>query len=284
MKSSIQQIILILIILALTACAELAKHAETVKPTASLTASRLTKINFEQADLEFDLAIENQNPVAINLAGLEYDLKIENHSLVSGVTAKGLEIKPVSTSTVQIPVSLIFDDLRKLPGELWQQDYFAYQLDTKFVVDVPVLGNIAIPVSRAGELPVPKLPDISIKSIRLKNLNLMAAEVIAQVEIENPNAFDLAFSDFEYSLNVNQQPWGQGSITASNSIPKKASGTIEIPVKLDMASMGRTAYQMLSSEQPLEYRLTGGITLDTGIEMLREYRMPLDIQGKASLN
>jgi LEA14-like dessication related protein len=284
MKQSFQQTLLFLFIFLLTGCAELTKHAETVKPTAKLTDTRLVNINFDQADLVFDLVVENQNPIAINLAGLNYDFKIENQSLVSGVTAQGLEIKPVSTSTVQLPVTLNFDDLKKLPGELWQQDRFAYQLDTKFVVDVPLLGNISIPVSKAGELPVPKLPEIRIRNVQLKNLSLTAAEVVAQVEIKNPNAFDLGLSDFNYQLNVNQQSWGQGSINKSSSIPEKGKGTIEIPVKLNMTSMGRTAYQMLSNRQPLEYHLTGGMTLDTGIDMLRQFKMPLDVQGNASLN
>jgi len=283
MKKSFQQTLLLLFILLLTGCAELAKHAETVKPTAQLTDTRLVNINFEQADLVFDLAVENQNPIAVNLAGLNYDFKIEDQSLVSGVTAQGVEIKPVSTSTVQLPVTLKFDDLKKLPGELWQQDRFAYQLDTKFVVDVPLLGKIAIPVSKTGELPVPKLPEIRITNIQLKNLSLTAAEVIAQVEIDNPNAFDLGFSDFNYQLSVNQQSWGQGVVNKSSSIPAKSRGAVEIPVKLNLASMGRTAYQVLSNRQSLDYHLSGGIALDTGIEMLRNFKMPLDISGKASL-
>lgn len=284
MKRSLQRSLVLFFIFFLSSCAELAKHAETIKPTARLTGTHLANINFEQADLVFDLAVENQNPVAINLAGLNYDLKIENQSLISGVTAQGLEIKPVSTSTVQLPVTLKFDDLRKLPDELWQKDRFVYQLDTKIVVDLPIIGNYAIPLSRSGELPVPKMPVIKVKGVKIKNLSLAAAEVVAQVEIDNPNAFDLAFSDFDYQLDINQQNWGQGSISQRSSIPQKAKGTIEIPVKLNIMSMGQTAYQLLSSKQPLEYQLKGAMTLDTGIELLRNYRMPLDIKGKASLN
>lgn len=284
MKRSLQRSLVLFFIFFLSSCAELAKHAETIKPTARLTGTHLANINFEQADLVFDLAVENQNPVAINLAGLNYDLKIENQSLISGVTAQGLEIKPVSTSTVQLPVTLKFDDLRKLPDELWQKDRFVYQLDTKIVVDLPIIGNYAIPLSRSGELPVPKMPVVKVKGVKIKNLSLAAAEVVAQVEIDNPNAFDLAFSDFDYQLDINQQNWGQGSISQRSSIPQKAKGTIEIPVKLNIMSMGQTAYQLLSSKQPLEYQLKGAMTLDTGIELLRNYRMPLDIKGKASLN
>lgn len=284
MKQSTQRLLLLLCIFLLTACAELAKHADMVKPTAKLTDTKLANINFDQADLVFDLAIENQNPIAINLAGLNYNLKIENQSFVSGITGQGLEIKPISTSTVQLPVTLKFDDLRKLPGELWKKDRFAYQLDTEFVVDLPVIGPFAIPVSKTGELPVPKLPDIRIVNIKIKDLSFVAAELVAQVEIDNPNSFDLGFSDFSYQLNINQQSWGQGDISTSKNIPQKGKATIDIPLKLNMLSMGQTAYQMLSNRQPLEYQLTGGIVLDTGLEMLRNYTMPLDIKGTASLN
>jgi LEA14-like dessication related protein len=284
MKHPIQQSLILFFIFFLAGCADLTRYTETIKPTAKLTGTHLAAINFEQADLVFDLAIENQNPIAINLAGLNYDLKIENQSLVSGVAAQGVVIKPVSTSTVQLPVTLKFDDLRKLHGELGQQDRFAYQLDTEIIVDLPLIGNYAIPVSKNGELPVPKIPEIKITGVKINNLSLMAAELVAQVEIINPNDFDLAFSDFDYQLNINQQSWGQGSISEKNSVPKKGRGTIDIPVKLNMMSMGQTAYKMLSNKQPLEYQLKGDITLDTGIELLRNYNMPLDIKGKASLN
>jgi len=284
MKRPIQNSLILFFIFFLTGCAELAKHAETIKPTAKLTDTRLENINFEQADLVFDLAVENQNPIAINLAGLNYDLKIENQSLISGVTAQGLEIKPASTSTVQLPVTLKFDDLKKLPGELWQKDSFAYQLDTKIVVDLPIIGNYAIPVTKRGELPVPKLPEIRIKGVQIKNLSFTEAELVAQVEVDNPNAFDLGFSDFNYQLNMNQQKWGQGSISENNSVPKNSKGTIDIPVKLNLVSMGQTVYKTLLNKQPLEYQLKGGMTLDTGIDMLRNYKMPLDIKGEASLN
>lgn len=284
MKRPLQRSLILFSIFFLTSCAELSKHAETIKPTARLTDTRLANINFQQADLVFDLAVDNRNPVAIKLAGLNYDLKIENHSLISGVTAKGLEIKPASTSTVQLPVTLKFDDLRKLPGELWQKDRFAYQLDTKIVVDLPIIGNYAIPLSKSGELPVPKLPDIKVKDVKVNKLSFMAAELVAQVEIDNPNAFDLGFSDFNYQLNINQQEWGRGNINTSSAIPQKGKGTIDIPVKLNISSMGKTVYQLLSKRQPLEYQLKGAVTLDTGIELLQNYKMPLDIKGRASLN
>ena len=284
MKNPVRHLLWLLAVCLLTACAELSRHAETIKPTARLIDTRLTNISFEQADLVFDLAVQNQNPFAINLAGLEYDLKIENRSLISGITAQGLKIGPAATSNVQLPVTLKFADLKKLPGEIWQQDKFSYQLDSRLIVDLPVIGNYAIPVAKQGELPVPRLPRVSLNDVTVRNLNISSAELVARVEIENPNAFDLVLTDFDYRLKINRQEWGQGSIQDNIRVPEKGRSTIDIPVKLDMLSMGRTVYQALADRQVLEYQLNGEATLDTGLELLRNFRMPLDVEGKASLN
>ena len=267
----------------LIGCAELAKHADTIKPTAKLTGTRLANINFEQVDLVFDLAVENKNPVSLNLAGLEYDLKIENQSLVSGTTAQAVKLKASSTSPVQLPITLKFNDLKNLPGELWNKDKIAYQLISQFNVDLPVIGNYAIPVTYKGELPVPKIPDIKIKDVKVKNLSFTSADLIAQVEVNNPNDFDLGLSNLNYQLNVNQQNWGQGKINKSSSIPKKGKGIIEIPVKLNILSAGKSAYNALINKAPVEYQLTGNVTLDTGLELLKKQNVPLDIKGTTSI-
>ena len=283
MKHSIIKLLLLLFTITLISCAELAKHADTIKPTAKLTGTRLANINFEQVDLVFDLAVENKNPVSLNLAGLDYELKIENQSLVSGTTAQAIQLKASSTSPVQLPITLKFNDLKNLPGELWNKDKIAYQLISQFNVDLPVIGNYAIPVTHKGELPVPKIPDIKIKDVKVKNLSFTSADLIAQVEVSNPNDFDLGLSNLNYQLTVNQQNWGQGKIDQNSSIPKKGKGLVEIPVKLNMLSAGKSAYNALVNKAPMEYQLTGNVTVDTGLELLKKQNIPLDIKGTTSI-
>ena len=283
MKHSINKLLLVLFTITLIGCAELAKHADTIKPTAKVTGTRLANITFEQVDLVFDLAVENKNPITLDLAGLDYDLKIENQSLVSGVTAKAVKLQANSTSPVQLPVTLIFDDLKKLPGELWKKDKLAYDLQTKFNINLPVIGNYAIPVSKQGELPVPKTPGIKIKDVKIKNLSFTNAELVAQVEVSNPNDFDLGLSNLNYQLNVNQQNWGQGKINKSSNIPKKGKGIVEIPVKLNLLDAGKSAYNALVNKEPVKYQFTGNTELDTDIELLRNYNMPFDIKGTTSI-
>jgi LEA14-like dessication related protein len=283
MKHTINFFVYLSLAIFLSGCAELAKHAETIKPTARLTGAHLSNINFDKVDLVFDLEVENKNPVALDLAGLEYDFKIEDQSLVSGVTAKAIELGANTTSPVQLPVTLKFDDLKKLPGELWNRDKLAYDLQTVFNITLPVIGNYAVPVSKQGELPVPRIPDIKIKDVKIKKLNFTSADLVAQVEVNNPNDFNLALKSFDYQLDINQSKWGQGEIKGSSNIPGKGKGVIEIPLKLDLLSIGSAAAALLQKGSTLEYQLKGNATLDTGLELLKGYDLPVDIKGTTSL-
>lgn len=278
------KILFFALLLLIAGCANLDKHIETIKPTAELLGTRLININFEQVDLVFDVAVKNNNPFSLRLDGLDYDLKVAGQSLVSGIAGKGIKVRKSSTSKVALPVTLKFDDLRKLPGKLWESDQFAYQLDTNININLPVIGNYAIPFSKKGELPVPKLPQVKLKNLKVNNLSLTSADLVAQIEIDNPNAFNLGLSKFNYKLDINQQTWGEGVGSGSSSIPKKGKGTLNIPIKLNLLSMGKTAYQMINDNRQLDYQLLGGITLDTGLKFLRAYRLPLNLKGKAAFN
>jgi len=282
MNPILKKLFVFALLIVIAGCAELSKQAEDIKPTAKLTGVRLGNIDFEKVDLIFDLAVENKNPVALDLAGVDYDLKIAGQSLVSGVTAQAIKIAANSTSPVQLPVTLTFADLKKLPGELWNKDTFNYQLDTKFNLNLPIIGNYEIPVSKQGELPVPKVPQVAMKGVKIKNLSFTTAEVIAQVEVTNPNNFDLALSQLNYQLDINQQQWGQGNIAQTSTVAKKGKAVIEIPIKLDILSVGQSAYKALVNKSALNYQLKGNVVLDTSLELLKNYKLPLDIKGTTS--
>ena len=273
----------LIITLFISGCAELTRHADAIKPTAKLTGMNLNSIDFEKAELLLDFAVENKNPVTLDIAGLDYNLIIAEQSLISGVTAKGVKLKANSTSPVQVPVTLKFDDLKKLPGEIWGKDNFDYKLDTVINVMLPYIGNYAVPVTKTGQLPVPKLPKISIKGMNVKSLSFTTANVIAQIEIDNPNAFELALSNLDYQLNINQQEWGHGKIAEKRNIPKKGKTVIDIPLSLNLLSVGQTSYKMLLHKADMDYQLKGNVDVDTGVEMMKAVKLPLDVQGTTSL-
>jgi LEA14-like dessication related protein len=264
-------------------CATIEKQIDTIKPSAELLGTRLTNINFEGVDLVFDVAVTNRNPFSLRVAGLDYEIVIAENSLISGVMAQGLKLKKSSVSKVAVPVTLKFDDLKQLPGELWKGDEFEYHVFTDIHLNLPVIGKYTIPVSAKGELPVPKMPSVRLQKVRVVRLNLASADIVADIEIDNPNAFGLGLKNFNYKLDINQQTWGQGTGSIPNSIPQKSTGTIRIPLTLNLLTMGQSVYQLLNGDQRLNYQLSGAITIDTGLNFLRAYQMPLNISGTTDL-
>ena len=95
------------LILTASSCAQLDRHVKTAKPTAKLVGTQLVNIDFEKADLIFDLAVTNRNPFSIPLAGLDYDFKIGGNSLISGVANKGLKVKRSSTPWLQTNIGFL---------------------------------------------------------------------------------------------------------------------------------------------------------------------------------
>ena len=269
--------------LAIAGCANIDKQFETIKPTAQLLETRLTNINFEQVELAFDVAINNPNPFSLRVSGLDYEIIIADYALLSGVLAQGLKLKKASTSEVTLPITLKFDDLRKLPGKLWQDDYFSYRLASRIHLDLPLIGKYDMPLTKKGELPVPKIPSVNLTSVTVTSLNLASADIIAMLEINNPNAFQLGLKNFNYKLNINKQTWGEGISTVPRNIAEKSTGTVSIPMKLNLLTMGNSVYQLLNGDQRLNYQLSGNMTLDTGLNTFRAYRMPLNISGSTSL-
>lgn len=283
MRSIISTGLMTLFVLIATGCANIEKQIDTIKPSAELLGTRLANINFEQVDLVFDVAVTNRNPFSLRMAGLDYEIVIAEHSFISGVMAQGLTLKKSSVSKVAVPVTLKFDDFKQLPGELWKADQFEYHVFTDIHLDLPVIGKYSIPVSSKGELPVPKMPSVQMQEVRVINLNLASAEIVADIEIDNPNAFELNLTNLNYKLDINQQTWGQGTSSRLNSIPRKSTGTVRIPMKLNLLTMGQSVYQLLNGDQRLNYQLSGAVTIDTGLSLLRAYNMPLNISGTTSL-
>jgi LEA14-like dessication related protein len=283
MRSIISTGLITLLVLLATGCANIEKQIDTIKPSAELLGTRLTNINFDQVDLVVDVAVNNRNPFSLRMAGLDYELVIAEHSVISGVMAQGLKLSKSSVSKIAVPVTLKFDDLKQLPGELWKSDQFEYHMFTDIHLDLPVIGKYSIPVSTKGELPVPKIPSVRMQKVRVVSLNLASADIVADIEIDNPNAFDLGLRNFNYKLDINQQTWGQGTGSSPKSIPQKSTGTIQVPLTLNLLTMGQSVYQLLNGDQRMSYQLSGDITIDTGLNFLRDYKMPLNISGMTML-
>lgn len=68
-------------------------------------------------------------------------------------------LKAKDSTMVDVPVKVAHSVLVSLGRDVGKDWDIDYKLDLVFVIDLPVIGNIKIPVSQQGEIKLPTLSD-----------------------------------------------------------------------------------------------------------------------------
>jgi LEA14-like dessication related protein len=250
------------------------------KPEVEFLDARLDKISFDSIGLMFDLKVRNPNSVGLKLAGFSYEFLINGVSFVNGNQERNIDIEARGESPIQFPVSFGFLNLYETFQSLRDQDVSNYQINFGFSFNVPVLGVVTIPVSKSGDFPLLKIPKLSIESLRLRNLSLTGADLRLGVKLNNPNAFSMLLDKLHYDFEVNGLQWISGESIEASQVPEKGEGLIEIPIRLNLIELGRSVYQLLNSNNDLNYQFGGDININTSLPLLGKVNLPFDHSGK----
>ena len=274
------------IIVILSQCADLmkvVKKGSVENPDVRITKTKLAGLSFDQADLVFDIEIKNPNSIGLSLTGFDYDLWLNDNSFLKGDQKKQLEIKANDVTTIQLPLTLLYDNIFKTYESLKNEDKIKYSLKTGLSFNIPVLGSVRIPVSTSSDIPTVKLPTISLQSIKLKRITLTGAELDLAIGINNPNSWGIIVNTLDYNLNINQAKWAKGRSPENTNIRGKSKNTLHIPLTLNFLQIGMSLNREISSGRQLNYQLNGEAKLSSSLEMLGDFDLPFDLTGKIDI-
>ncbi len=269
----------------LSSCATLEQVSQTLegqKPTAKVEGLRLTSLDMNGVDLAFDVEVNNPNPVGISLAGLDYDLKLFGSRFVSGEQPMGMRLAANQSSQIALPVRMEFKQLLAAYQQLKSADKAGYDLAMGLGFEVPVLGKLRVPVSYRGEVPIPKMPELKVRSLDVQKLSMSGAQLMMQLEVDNPNAFSLFLTQLNYDLKLNGFDVGGGQITRPVDLKQKGEGVINLPVSLDFAQAGMGLYKALLGSG-ISYDLSGSMKASGSNPFFSGFSMPLNKKGTVGL-
>ncbi len=275
---------LLFVLIITLGCAALQDLASVKKPELSVSDVNITDFSLQDVELTFDVDVDNPNQIAINLASYDFDFLIDQNSFVQGNQPLSTEIKSVSTSTIQVPVRFTFSDLYNTFSGIRDKDETAYEFDAVIGVDLPVLGLREIPLKKSGTIPVVKTPKISASGLSVKNISFTKADLELELSIDNPNAFGVSLDDLNYTVDINGLKSISGSSNSAVDIQEKSTGSVKIPVSLNFLELGRTAYNLLTSDESLEYSLDGSTLLDTSLPFFKESEYDFNRTGSININ
>ena len=246
-KSLIGMAITILIFLG--GCATLQNLIE--EPTLEFQKLTMKDTSLFQSTLVFVYAVTNPNPIDLSLDQLQYQVKIGDKNLAKGNLKKAINIPGKGTANVEIPVEVRYMDFFNSIAELFQKDEVTYDLSGS----IGKFG-LQVPFRKKGTIPVPKLPQVSLNRIDIKDLSFTKASLVVVLELINENDFKVGMDGLDYKLTLGNNELVNGKTMSIAPIMANGKSVLELPVNLNFLQLGRAAYQLLLNSST-DYEVSG---------------------------
>ncbi|MCB5160698.1 LEA type 2 family protein [Marinomonas algarum] len=268
--------------LLLQGCSVLQETLDVRKPEASVVGVSIDSVSLDEITLLVDVEVVNGNSFPLTAAGFDLDLIVNESKLASIVQANTrLSIPAKGRNSVQFPVTLAFNEVLASVKGLNAKSEVGYGIEGDISINLPVIGDIKMPVDYTGILPIPKKPEINVKDFNVDSVGLSGMKLSADVTIVNPNAFDLSLKEVSYQIKAQGVAIGQGEI-AEMVFPKNEERRLTIPLSIGLSDIGSSLYKMLMSSDPIALDMSMAAELETGIQGWKT--TPLEFETQQVIN
>jgi LEA14-like dessication related protein len=111
-------------------------------------------------------------------------------------------------------------------------------------------------------------PEIELTGVKLGGLGLRGGTMVAQLEIKNPNGFDLETAAITYDLKVSdraadKETWvdfAKGTFEEKVTVGEGKTTMVEVPIEFTYASVG-SAIRSIMDRGTFNYQVQGTVTL-----------------------
>lgn len=260
-------------------------------------------INFDQVETDFVFQVNNRTPLGFQIDNFDYALAFEEIEWLSGADPDGLTLYASDSSEVSLPLTIVFQDIYDVAQATRGEDNIGFGLDGSFgirlsqetlilepseaeetgdtgdtaasdaEVDNASAGQtIQLPYDAGGDFPALRRPRFSFKKLKVGAIDWasLVAPVTLKLDVENDHASSLFLTNFDYNLSLGGQPVASGlvddlgEVFGATADSESAGATVlNIPINLDLASLGVTVYNAIVDGGTLNIGLDASTDVDT---------------------
>lgn len=248
-------------------------------PTAYVSAVHISSIDLTKASFVFDMLVKNPSRISFPIADMSYLVDSAERKLVSGTITDAGTIEAKSSSTIKIPVTLVFQDILSTFTDIKPGSVIPYRMKIEFMVDVPIFGKSTVPVEKTGEIPIPSIPIIILEKIEFKKFSLDECVTALHLKLESKNEFEMGLTALKFELWLSGEKIGSAELAKSAQVEKSGTISIEIPLTFRPSDFGLALWEMMG-KLGIDYKLKGSIGVDTTFGSMN---MPFSKEGSVSL-
>jgi hypothetical protein len=258
-----------------TGCEEI----EPFLPTVAFQALEPEEITFERAKVDFVFAVDNPNPVEVDLSSFSYALGLEDVPLLDGDNEDGFTLEASNASELRLPVDLtwqgVFETINATRGE----DFVDFGLKGHFGFDTPV-GEARLPYDEGGDFPALRTPKFRFKNLRATNLDIFTQTASLELDlgVDHEQAATMFFDSFDYGVTLGGRPLASGLVNTF-SVESQQEGGLTLPIQVNLLTAGATIVSAITGGGPIDIGLAAAMDVDTPFGIV-----PLAIDQTGNLN
>jgi LEA14-like dessication related protein len=246
------------------------------RPSANITAARLSDLSLDQVTLDFDVEIENPYSVALPLTDLTYSIASGGDAFLSGAAPIAGSVPARGSKTITMPARISFAEVLNIVAGVRPGAVVPYTADLDLSVDAPGVGVMNLPLKQKGELPVPAVPSVKLESVDWENLSLRSASALLKIRIENTNSFPIDLAGFDYGLSLAGADVIDAKLRNAASLAPGEGAVLEIPISVSPSDLGMSAFRMLTGDGA-GYTLGGSMDASTPFGPIT---LPFNVTGQ----
>jgi LEA14-like dessication related protein len=247
MRTQLRDQIAVAVLVLAAGCAGLQDLARSAfrEPKLTFRSASVQALDLEGATVGLLFDLQNPNSVGVELARAAWAVEVDGTRIGSGDMPGGLAIPANGTAPVTLPVRVRFADVPGIVSLLGSgKDALPYRVSGSIGVKTP-LGVLDLPLSHSDQVKLPRLPRFGVDGLSVRSVSFTSVALGVRLRVTNPNGFPMPPGALDTSVAVGGTSVARTDGARLQGIPAGASATIEIPVRVDLASAGRAASDLV---------------------------------------
>jgi LEA14-like dessication related protein len=126
-------------------------------------------------------------------------------------------------------------------------------------------------------------PKLSLASVDIAGVSLSGVDLIARINVENPNGFSIPMPKVDWELFINKAAFTQGLVKNDKTVPKNGTAIMDVPFSVSYEKLFGTFMSLLNMQNRREAAYDLAMKINFPIPVIENKVYKLDHSGAIPL-